>query len=43
MSTMEVIFFSAAMLIPLVGGGVVLYFLAKAAKAGQAKDDSTKE
>ena len=39
MSTTEVLFFSAALLIPVVGGATLLYFLSK----GPKKDESKKE
>jgi len=32
MKTVEVVFFSVAVLLPLVGGGALLYFLSRGAK-----------
>jgi hypothetical protein len=41
MSTIEILFFSAAFLIPLVGGGTLLYVLSRDAKSkGDAGETS---
>ena len=36
-STIEVVFFAAAVLLPLVGGGTILYFLWKGSRAEDSK------
>jgi hypothetical protein len=41
MSLTETVFFAAAFLIPLVGGGSLLYFLSKDAKS--KRDDGPKK
>ncbi|HEY2516509.1 MAG TPA: hypothetical protein VGI39_36820 [Polyangiaceae bacterium] len=39
MNATETIFFSVAFLLPLAGGGLLLYFLAKGAKKPDSKSD----
>jgi hypothetical protein len=36
-TTIEVVFFAAAVLLPLVGGGAILYFLSKGSRAQDSK------
>ena len=41
MKTIEIAFFAVAILLPLVGGGALLYLLSRDAKANKSQDDGS--